>query len=165
MAKDTNRNRPRNERAGARGEADPVPGGPWDDLQRAIEAGYVAEGEQKAALKAMDGIAVAAAEAREAIYCALRAAEYAEMEAVRVLEDAKRIMHSARVRVAKVRKLFRVDEAITDDFDGGERAFDQADQGETRAIESSLRAVDRAMQAANVAQSGINRDASDYGRN
>ena len=174
MAKNTNRISARDDRArererdrGRDGDIDgPGPiGGPRDDVQRAIEAGREAEAERNKALKAMENIAKAAADAREAIYCALRAAEYAEVEAGRVLEDARRMMHAARVRAEKVRTLFRTEEAIADDFDGGELAIDQARQGEARAIESSLRAVGRAMQAAKLAHNQIDRDQSDLGGN
>ncbi|HYJ83035.1 MAG TPA: hypothetical protein VEW26_09375 [Allosphingosinicella sp.] len=162
MARDINRSR---SRAGSQDDraAQELADDTGYDMNRALAAGEIADNELRAAERAMKGIAGAAADAQEAIHAALRAAEHAEEAARWVLEDAKRLMGAARARADRVRALFRTDRPVADEFDGGARAIDQADQGEVRAIESSLRAVDRAMRAASQAHGRRDRTPPDPG--
>lgn len=155
MAMETNRNRPRAARLSSPPDDRPAARESGDldfDMTSAIVAGDRADSELIAAQKKMKGISAAAADAQEALYRALRAAEYAEEAAGWVLEDARRMMAAARARAEKVRAMFRTDGNVVEDFDGGERAIDQAGQGEVRAIEASMRAVEQAMRAASQAQ-------------
>jgi hypothetical protein len=149
------------------------------DMERAVAAGDRAEQELKAAEQAMSAIAGAAEAAQGSIYRALRAAEYAEEAAGRLLDDARRMMHSARVRTEKVRALFRGDEGIVDSFNEGQRAvdqaeqvqmrgqraIDQAEQGRMRAMQISVQAANQALRAASQAQSRRDWDQSDQGCN
>ncbi|HEU0099464.1 MAG TPA: hypothetical protein VFQ67_11905 [Allosphingosinicella sp.] len=134
------------------------------DIEGALLAGESAEQDLQTAEAVMRGIADAAAQAQEALYDALRAAEKAEEAAGWVLDDARRMLNGARARAERVRALLRTEETIASDLDGGARAIGQAQQGEFRAIESSIQAVNQAMRAASEAQRRIDLGQADSDR-
>jgi hypothetical protein len=130
------------------------------DVQLAEAAAATADSRLWDAEVAMAGIAEATKLAEEAAHAAMRAADTAEHAAYRVLEDARRMVIAARARAAAARAMIRTEGAVAEDL-YGERAIDQADYGQTRAIESSIRAVDHAMKAAYRAQRRIDPAQSD----